>query len=101
MVVLFLLSKKFKPIFIDLALISVAFNCRLWTLDDFKTRYAVDNVYYADEIVEKLQSGESPLLLTLTGVNSDSGKTTKEAHFKGIENFKVDNSILFPEICEW
>ncbi|XP_055352221.1 xaa-Pro dipeptidase-like [Paramacrobiotus metropolitanus] len=71
---------------------------KLWTLADFKSRYMVDEVHYTDEMADKLPA--EALLLTLTGVNSDSGKTTKEASFKGIERFRVDSSLLYPEICE-
>lgn len=39
-------------------------------------------------------------LLLLHGVNSDSGKVTKEAFFEGINQFKVDKSILYPLITE-
>lgn len=85
--------------------ICYGFRSRLWTLDDFKTRYAVDAVYFTDEILNTLQnhstSNSPPQLLTLTGVNSDSGKTTREASLKGIENFEVINTVLYPHICEW
>ncbi|OQV21481.1 Xaa-Pro dipeptidase [Hypsibius exemplaris] len=76
---------------------------KLWTLDDFKARYAVDAVHYTDEIAEQLAAITAPqpaVLLTLKGVNSDSGKTSHEATFKGIEAFKVNNTVLHPEICE-
>ena len=38
------------------------------------------------------------LILTLTGVNRDSGKVTREAVFNGIGKFKVNNKILYPII---
>lgn len=79
--------------------------CRLWTLEDFKTRYAVEAVHYTDEIAEHLSVDGKPssaiTLLTLNGINSDSGKASREATFKGIEQFRVDNITLYPEICEW
>ncbi|GAU96197.1 hypothetical protein RvY_07679 [Ramazzottius varieornatus] len=77
---------------------------KLWTLEDFKTRYAVEAVHYTDEIAEHLSVDGKPssaiTLLTLNGINSDSGKTSREATFKGIEQFRVDNTTLYPEICE-
>lgn len=42
----------------------------------------------------------SSLLLTLSGVNSDSGKTYVPATFPGIEKFPQDADILFPVIAE-
>ncbi|XP_043589455.1 xaa-Pro dipeptidase isoform X3 [Bombus pyrosoma] len=73
---------------------------KLHSLDDFKKRYAVDETYYTDEIAKVLKSKQANLLLTLNGQNSDSGLQAKEATFDGINQFKVDNKILYPEICE-
>ena len=50
------------------------FPHRLWSLDDFKNRYAVDSVFYTDEISDRLAevvADVEPVLLTLKGVNSD------------------------------
>uniref|UniRef100_A0A3B3ZVC1 Xaa-Pro dipeptidase n=1 Tax=Periophthalmus magnuspinnatus TaxID=409849 RepID=A0A3B3ZVC1_9GOBI len=38
------------------------------------------------------------LLLTLRGVNTDSGSTTREASFCGINSFQVNNTLLYPVI---
>ena len=71
-------------------------------MDDFKHRYAVDQVFYTDEIAGRLENALAPpLLLLLEGINTDSGKTAKTADFEGIDRFKVDKTILFPEIVEW
>nr|VZI21917.1 unnamed protein product [Spirometra erinaceieuropaei] len=43
---------------------------------------------------------EAALLLTLYGLNTDSGRHTTEAKFDGIEKFKVNNEILHHEISE-
>ena len=40
------------------------------------------------------------LLLTLHGINSDSGKTSEEATFEGIQTFPKDNRTLHPVISE-
>ena len=51
----------------------------------------MDEVRYVDEIpkvLEGLNGGQSTLL-TLNGVNTDSGKTTRAAAFDGISKFKV------------
>ena len=51
----------------------------------------MDEVRYVDEmpkVLEGLNGGQSTLL-TLNGVNTDSGKTTRAAAFDGISKFKV------------
>lgn len=78
---------------------------KLWTPEDFKSRYSVDAVYFTDEITDHLSSvdgqpSSAVTILTLGGTNSDSGKRSREASFEGIQQFKVDNAILYPEICE-
>nr|XP_033339755.1 xaa-Pro dipeptidase isoform X2 [Megalopta genalis] len=73
---------------------------KLHTLEDFTKRYAVDETYYSDEIAEILKKKEASLLLTLNGRNSDSGLETPELNFNGLEQFKMDKTVLYPEICE-
>ncbi|XP_029043596.2 xaa-Pro dipeptidase isoform X1 [Osmia bicornis bicornis] len=73
---------------------------KLHTLEDFKKRYVVDEVHYTDEIANVLKTKQASFLLTLRGQNSDSGLEAQEAVFDGINQFKVDNKILYPEICE-
>ncbi|XP_015440153.1 PREDICTED: xaa-Pro dipeptidase [Dufourea novaeangliae] len=73
---------------------------KLHTLEDFKKRYAVDETYYTDEIAEVLKKKEASLLLLLNGRNSDSGLETQEVDFNGIKQFRVDKTVLYPEICE-
>ncbi|XP_076182460.1 dipeptidase C isoform X2 [Ptiloglossa arizonensis] len=73
---------------------------KLRTLEEFKKKYAVDESYYTNEITEVLKTKQASLLLTLSGRNSDSGLQTQEADFDGINKFKVDNKVLYPEICE-
>ena len=51
----------------------------------------MDEVRYVDEmagVLEALNGGASTLL-TLNGVNTDSGKTTRAAAFDGMSKFKV------------
>ncbi|XP_042208348.1 xaa-Pro dipeptidase-like [Homarus americanus] len=45
-------------------------------------------------------TGATGSVLTLRGVNTDSGKTTLEAAFEGISQFRIDNSVLHDEIAE-
>ncbi|KAK0039925.1 xaa-Pro dipeptidase-like isoform X2 [Biomphalaria pfeifferi] len=73
---------------------------RLLTEDDFKHLYSVDEVHFSDQISEVLKSKNASLLLTLHGLNTDSGKYSKEAVFEGIAEFEVNNEILHPEITE-
>ncbi|XP_034237042.1 xaa-Pro dipeptidase [Thrips palmi] len=73
---------------------------RLRAPDEFKAKYAVEQVNYVDEIPAVLQSLGTTELLTLHGTNTDSGLTCKAASFDGIDKFKVDNSILHPVISE-
>ena len=49
---------------------------------------------------QELSSKNVTLLLTLSGVNSDSGKSYSPASFPGIEKFPQDSDILFPVIAE-
>ncbi|XP_010211818.1 PREDICTED: uncharacterized protein LOC104566704 [Tinamus guttatus] len=66
----------------------------------FKEKYAVDEVHYVTEIASILASKKPSTLLTLRGVNTDSGNVSKEASFEGISQFNVNNKILHPEIAE-
>ncbi|EDO29991.1 predicted protein, partial [Nematostella vectensis] len=51
-------------------------------------------------ISEVLQSKAASVLLTLKGLNTDSGKTSRQATFPGISDFKVDNTVLHREMVE-
>ena len=73
---------------------------KLHSLEDFRKRYAVHETYYTDEIAQILKTKGAAVLLTLSGRNSDSGLQAQEATFDGISQFKVDNKVLYPEICE-
>ncbi|EPY89199.1 xaa-Pro dipeptidase [Camelus ferus] len=57
---------------------------KIHSKEHFKEKYAVDDVQYSDE----------------RGVNTDSGSVCREASFEGISKFKVNNTILHPEIVE-
>ncbi|CAL1534387.1 unnamed protein product [Lymnaea stagnalis] len=82
---------------------------RLLTEDDFQRLYSVEEVHFSDKvgslscqlkIVEVLKNKNVSVLLTLHGLNTDSGKYSKEAVFEGIGEFTVNNEILHPEITE-
>ncbi|XP_054725029.1 xaa-Pro dipeptidase-like [Uloborus diversus] len=73
---------------------------KLNSLDYFKQRYAVDEVHYISDIASVMFSLQPEVLLTLHGVNTDSGKETQEAVFEGIADFRVDNKVLHPAMAE-
>ncbi|XP_068696411.1 xaa-Pro dipeptidase-like isoform X1 [Montipora foliosa] len=73
---------------------------KIHDLEHFKKKYEVDEAYFTDEIAEVLKKKSPSVLLTLRGVNTDSGHYTREAAFDGISKFNVDNKILHPEIAE-
>ncbi|XP_005091896.1 xaa-Pro dipeptidase [Aplysia californica] len=73
---------------------------RLLTRDDFKRLYAVDEVVFSDKMAEALKEKSPSVLLTLYGLNTDSGKYSREAVFEGIANFTVNNEWLHPDITE-
>ncbi|KAI4468929.1 xaa-pro aminopeptidase 3 [Holotrichia oblita] len=72
----------------------------LWTSQEVTNKYGVDEVRYVDELNQLLLHKSPKLLLTLKGLNTDSGLIAEEASFDGIDKFTVDNTILFPIIAE-
>uniref|UniRef100_A0A9L0JB99 Xaa-Pro dipeptidase n=1 Tax=Equus asinus TaxID=9793 RepID=A0A9L0JB99_EQUAS len=73
---------------------------KIHSKEHFKEKYAMDDVQYTDEIASVLTSQSPSVLLTLRGVNTDSGSICREASFEGISKFNVNNTILHPEIVE-
>ncbi|OQR76777.1 xaa-Pro dipeptidase-like [Tropilaelaps mercedesae] len=73
---------------------------RVLNTDDFKLKYATDEVRYVDEIAGFFKEKETQMIYLLEGENSDSGLRTEPASFKGIEAFTTDLSFLYNEICE-
>lgn len=66
----------------------------------FKERYEVDEVKFVDELEHFFVSKNASTLYTLSGRNTDSGNTAKDAQFPGIEKFKVNKDRLFPDFVE-
>ena len=63
----------------------------------------MDEVYYLEDmknVLSTMVEGNKPTLLTLLGVNSDSGKTTRTAAFDGISEFETNSKVLHPIISE-
>ncbi|XP_036417856.1 xaa-Pro dipeptidase [Colossoma macropomum] len=72
----------------------------IYPREHFKEKYAVEEVHYTCDIAEVLTNLKPSVLLTLRGVNTDSGSVTREASFEGISRFQVNNSFLHPVIVE-
>lgn len=68
--------------------------------EHFRLKLRVDEVHFSDEIGEVLSKKNPSVLLTLRGLNTDSGSYTREATFNGIDKFTVNNEILHAEITE-
>ncbi|XP_067636716.1 xaa-Pro dipeptidase [Eurosta solidaginis] len=73
---------------------------KLYTLEEFKRMYEVDETRYVDELNVFFEGAQPSLILTLSGVNTDSGLISKPARFEGIEKFVVDCDLLHPVIAE-
>lgn len=73
---------------------------RIRTTEEYRRQYQVDEVRYVDEMAQVLKEMTSGELLTLHGVNTDSGRGTLEAAFEGISQFTVNNRVLHDEIAE-
>jgi Xaa-Pro dipeptidase len=66
----------------------------------YQEKYGTDECFYVDEIAKVLKEKKPSQLLTLRGLNTDSGSYSKEAAFDGISEFKINNSTLHPVITE-
>ena len=74
---------------------------KLKSKQEIRDWYAVDEVVWSGDLKTHLKSiSHDLLILTLNGLNTDSGKLSKEASFEGISEFRVNNSILHPIISE-
>ncbi|KAK6477278.1 xaa-Pro dipeptidase isoform X1 [Huso huso] len=73
---------------------------KIHSREHFKEKYAVNEVQYTCDIADVLSNMRPSTLLTLRGLNTDSGSTCREASFEGISQFQVNNTLLHPEIVE-
>ncbi|XP_064214047.1 xaa-Pro dipeptidase-like, partial [Tribolium castaneum] len=69
------------------------------SLEDISRKYQIPNVHHKDNIASILRNLNPSVLLTLKGVNSDSNLLSREAHFEGIDKFRVNNTVLYNEIA--
>ncbi|XP_068153276.1 xaa-Pro dipeptidase [Drosophila tropicalis] len=68
--------------------------------DDFKEMYKVDEVHYEDNLSSYLERAAPKLILTLSGVNSDSGLTLQPPEFAGKDKYETDCELLYPILSE-
>ncbi|CAH1780537.1 unnamed protein product [Owenia fusiformis] len=73
---------------------------KLFTQGDFQKKYHTDEVHWVPELANVLKELKPSVLLTLHGLNTDSGNFCREAAFDGISEFTVDNKFLHPQIME-
>ncbi|XP_060066154.1 xaa-Pro dipeptidase-like [Ylistrum balloti] len=73
---------------------------KLLELEDFRVRYDVDEAQWTCDIAQVLGAKGPSVILTLRGMDTDSGNYTREAAFDGISEFTLDNTKLHPQIME-
>jgi len=66
----------------------------------FQNEYKVDNVHFHDAMLEIITEMNPKVLYTSHGKNADSGKYSQEATFPGIEDFRVDNGVLYDALVD-
>ncbi|CAG9788144.1 unnamed protein product [Diatraea saccharalis] len=73
---------------------------KLLSCHQFKEIYSVDEYRIIYCFSREKENFISIIFQFQSGPNTDSGLTAKEAVFEGIDEFNVDNEILFPIIAE-
>jgi len=69
--------------------------------EHFKSRYAVDKCGFTDEMPAFLNDlAENAVLLTMNGLNTDSGAYSIETEFEGMDQYTVNKALLHAEITE-
>ena len=66
--------------------------------ESFMEEYGVEEVKYVDELPIYCGEVMPTVVYTTRGLNADSQRFAKEAHFDGIEKFRVDNGKLYQEL---
>ncbi|KAL3130945.1 hypothetical protein ABBQ38_000268 [Trebouxia sp. C0009 RCD-2024] len=70
-------------------------------LDDYKAKYAVDEVHYTEDMERVLSELKPAALHLLCGTNTDSSIATRPADFDGMRSFNLDKSdLLFNVLTE-
>lgn len=73
------------------------------SLENIKKKYAVNYVYYTEEMKDFLKNvtASTGILLVLKDLsNGGHDKEGQSLYFDGIEEFKLNTEILYPTICE-
>jgi len=70
------------------------------TAESFKKEYGVDEVLFEPELKGFVEKLDPKVIYTTRGLNADSGMYAKEATFVGIENFRVDNGVLYDTVVD-
>lgn len=69
------------------------------SLEEQKQKFNVDEVVYADEIEGYLQKLQPEKIFVIEGESSDSGFKMYKPEFPFLQNFSVDQGVLYPLIC--
>jgi len=70
------------------------------TAESFKEEYQVEEVKFVSELRDFVKEYDPSVIYLTRGKNADSGRYAKEATFEGIEDFRVDNGVLYDAIVE-
>eukprot|EP01133_Synstelium_polycarpum_P015968 gene15968-18985_t len=66
----------------------------------YKEIFLVDNVVFVEDMAAFFKDQNASTIYTVSGVNTDSQNTSSATHFKGIEDFKVNNTMAFKHAAE-
>jgi len=73
---------------------------KIRSCEDFKQEYKVEQVKYVDELHSFIADYDPEVIYTTRGYNADSRRYAVEAKFEGIEQFRVDNGVLYQELVK-
>lgn len=70
------------------------------TLEFYKEKYGIDHVDYTDSVMHGLHNINVQVIHVMDGENMYSRRKLEKVIFQGIENFVINDSILYRELCE-
>lgn len=73
---------------------------KLKTETEYRDQFEVEDILFADQILEFFRNVKPSMILTLHGLNTDSQKYSEPASFEGMNEFYENREILHPEISE-
>uniref|UniRef100_A0A7S2SQ72 Xaa-Pro dipeptidase n=1 Tax=Mucochytrium quahogii TaxID=96639 RepID=A0A7S2SQ72_9STRA len=68
--------------------------------ESFKAEYGVDEVHFLPDMLNYLLDMDPKVMYVGHGLNADSGKYMEVPKFEGIEQFRVDNGLLYNVLVE-